>query len=380
MTAANGKYEYIADEAGFARLCESWRRLPAVGLDTEFIRIRTFYPKTGLLQFTAESRCFLVDPLTIRDWTPCRELLASTPVILHAAGEDLGLLQHLLGTVPAELFDTQLAAAFLGEGFSLSYRELVRRFCDVELPKAETRSNWLKRPLSAEQMHYAAEDVRYLPALAQALRARLVQDGKIEWFREECRSLLDIATESENSENWWQAFRQVGGHETLNERGLRLLQRLCRWREKEARARDLPRNWLATDRDLFAIAAALENGTGVSEEAIRRAAGVNPKFASRFAASLARMLNEDRQTPQPRRSSPAVLTPRQREVLKRCREIARQEALRIGVSPELLVKKRQLQQIVHSHGTDGRITWPPEMHGWRQQTLAAALTACLPVL
>ena len=141
-----------------------------------------------------------------------------------------------------------------------------------------------------------------------------------------------------------------------------------------------PATGLATDRDLFAIAAALENGTGISEEAIRKAAGVNPKFASRFAAVLARMLSEARQAPQPRRSTPAVLTPRQREMLKRCREIAQQEAARIGVSPELLVKKRQLQQIVHSYGTNGHITWPAEMHGWRQQTLADALTTCLRVL
>ena len=379
MTGAAANFEYITDPDRFADLCASWRGLPALGLDTEFIRTRTFYPKAGLLQFGVATQCYLVDPLLIDDWAPFRRTLAGTWVIMHAAGEDLGLLHHLLGEVPAALFDTQLAAAFLGEGFSLSYRDLVRRFCAVDLPKSETRSNWLKRPLSSQQLRYAAEDVRYLPALQETLAGRLARDGKLAWFEDDCRRLAAGAGENENPRNWPLAYRQVGGHEMLGERGLLLLQRLCHWREREIRARDLPRNWLAGDRDLLGIASALENRAEIHAGDIANAAGVNPKFARRFSARLARMLNEPEQAPgpPPQPRPPLSLAPRQRETLKRCRAAIQREAGRIGVCPELLVNKRQLQQIIISHEKNGAIDWPTELRGWRQQVLAPALSTAL---
>jgi len=380
MTRAAATFEYVTDPNRFADLCAGWRGLPAIGLDTEFIRTRTFYPKTGLLQFGVAAQCYLVDPLPISDWTPCRRALASTRVIIHAAGEDLGLLHHLLGEVPAELFDTQLAAAFLGEGFSLSYRDLVRRFCAVDLPKSETRSNWLKRPLSPRQLRYAAEDVRYLPALEETLAGRLEREGKLAWFEDDCRRLIAAAGENENPRNWPLAYRQVGGHEMLGDRGLLLLRRLCQWREREIRDRDLPRNWLASDRDLFGIAAALENSAEIHAGDIANAAEVNPKFARRFGAALARMLSEPEEEPgpPPRPRPPLSLAPRQRETLKRCRVSVQREAERIGICPELLANKRQLQQIIISHEKNGGIDWPTELHGWRQQVLAPILTDELP--
>ncbi len=376
MTATAATFEYITDPDRFADLCASWRGLPALGLDTEFIRTRTFYPKAGLLQFGAAEQCYLVDPLMISDWGPCRRALAGTRIIIHAAGEDLGLLHHLLGEAPAGLFDTQLAAAFLGEGFSLSYRDLVRRFCGVDLPKSETRSNWLKRPLSPRQLRYAAEDVRYLAALEEILAGRLEREGKLAWFEDDCRRLAAGAGENENPRNWSLAYRQVGGHEMLGGRGLLLLRRLCHWREREIRARDLPRNWLAGDRDLLGIAAALENRAEIHAADIANAAGVNPKFARRFSAALARALNEPEEGLSPPRPSPPLsLAPRQRETLKRCRGAIQREAERIGVCPQLLLNKRQLQQIIHSHQTSASIDWPPELQGWRQQVLTPTLAA-----
>ena len=381
QSARDAKYEYVADQARFAELCEAWSELPAIGLDTEFIRTRTFYAKVGLLQLAVESGCFLVDPLSISDWEPFRRLLSETEVVIHAAGEDLGLLHRLLGGVPANLFDTQLAAAFLGAGFSLSYRDLVSRFCDVELRKSETRSNWLQRPLSPSQLQYAADDVRFLLELREKLDADLRRKNAQGWFAEDCRRLRDGAEQDENPRTWLSSYLQIKDHNALDDRGLYLLQQLCHWREREIRARDLPRNWLVEDKELAELARYLAKFATISADRIRKAPWVNPKFIKRFASSLAEFLaRQSANPPVPHRNAGfASLDHKQRGMMKKCREAANHAAQRIGVSPELLCRKKQLQQIVHSHSLTGSIDWPPEMRGWRRDVLAPALNRLMPV-
>ena len=379
MNETDANFEYVTDEARFAELCSVWRDLPAIGLDTEFIRTRTFYSKVGLLQIGDGSGCYLVDPLTIKDWKPFRRLLKTTQVIIHASGEDLGLLYRLLGEVPRDLFDTQLAAAFLGVGFSLSYRDVVSKFCGAELPKSETRSNWLQRPLSPAQLEYAADDVRFLPALREILDARLRVGNAWEWFAEDCRRLLAGAESIENPESWKRSYKQINEFSSLSEPGLILLQQLCYWREQEIRVRDMPRNWIADEKDLLALAGHLAHCEDLNPTAIRAAPGVNRNFTKRYAARLAEYLNQspgalalpDRGNAMP------VLTRVQRERLKLCRKLVSAEAERIGLSPELLGKRKQLQQIVYSHASTGSILWPEEMRGWRQQILAPALAPLL---
>ena len=374
------KYEYVDDQTRFAELCAIWSEMPAIGLDTEFVRTKTFYAKVGLLQFASESGCFLVDPLRISDWAPFRRLLARTQAVIHAAGEDLGLLHRLLGAAPADLFDTQLAAAFLGIGFSLAYRDLVSGFHDVELRKAETRSNWLQRPLRPSQLRYAADDVRFLPRLREKLDGELRRKRVREWFAEDCRRLCDGAEQDENPQTWLSSYLRIKDHHALNDRGLTLLRQLCHWREQEIRARDLPRNWLVEDKELSALARHLGALDAISPDAIRAAPGVNAKFAGKFAAHLAGFLRrQPADAPPPRRNAGfAPLDHNQRGLLKKCREAATREARRIGISPELMCGKKHLRQIVHSHSATGSIDWPPEMRGWRRNVLRPALAEVMP--
>ncbi len=379
MSGADSQYEYVKDQARFAELCALWGELPAIGVDTEFVRTRTFYPKAGLLQFGVDSDCFLVDPLSLADWTPFRRLLDSTTVIIHAAGEDLRLLYHLLAAEPAKLFDTQLAAAFLGVGFSLSYRDLAARFCDVELPKSETRSDWLRRPLSASQLRYAANDVRYLPALHKQLEARLRARNVYAWFEEDCRRMLGVARREEDPQSWLNQYLQVNHHQALSDRGLSLLRELCYWREAQIRARNLPRNWLVEDRDLLALASHLQRRDEITPRLIRAATGVSPKFAGRYADVLSKELPRAPERPPPRRNERfAAAAAAQRDTLRECQRLVKAEAERIGMSPELLCAKKQLRKLVQSHAATGRIHWPNALDGWRRTLLAPLLDALLP--
>ncbi len=380
MSGAGADYEYVDSQARFAELCSAWCELPAVALDTEFERERTFYAKIGLLQVAAAGRCYLVDPLRISDWEPLRRLLAVTPPIMHAAGEDLQLLHHVLGGVPADLFDTQLAAAFLGVGFSLSYRDLARIFRAVELPKSETRSNWLRRPLSPRQLRYAADDVRFLPPLWEALDAKLRERQVWDWFAEDCRRLSAVVEENEAPENWQRAWRQISDYGSLDGRAQLFLQRLCEWREREIRRRDIPRNWFATDKDLLTLARSLGQSEKIQPEEIRAVAGIRRGFLNRHATPLAKLLNEelrDWESTTSRLAKPG-LGPAQWEKLKQCRELARAEAERLGLSPELLGGKKLLRQVVQSHGDRGKIAWPSATRGWRRHVLAPLLARVLP--
>ena len=182
---------WIRDNDSLGQFCAQWQQLPFVALDTEFMRVDTFYPIAGLLQIGDGERAFLIDPLTIDNWQPLAQLLENPAVVkvLHACSEDLEVLLRLTGSLPAPLFDTQLAAAYLNLGFSMGYSRLVSEVLGIDLPKGETRSDWLQRPLSETQISYAAEDAVHLAELFVRLRPKL-SDDKYAWVLEDGAELV----------------------------------------------------------------------------------------------------------------------------------------------------------------------------------------------
>ncbi|MCZ6854012.1 MAG: ribonuclease D, partial [Gammaproteobacteria bacterium] len=176
--------EWVASNASLSRVIDGWDS--RIGIDTEFLRTNTFYPIPGLYQVISGDRIFLIDPLKISEWQPLVEILEDPAIvkIMHACSEDLELISHHLQAIPTSVFDTQLANAFQSQDFSTSYANLVSQQLDVELGKHETRSNWLQRPLSEDQIRYAGEDVYYLPALYESLSSNLQALGRMEWFQD----------------------------------------------------------------------------------------------------------------------------------------------------------------------------------------------------
>ena len=132
------------------RHCQAWQRQTVLAIDTEFVRTNTFYPKAGLIQLADENGICLIDPIMIEDLTPLAETLSNPAItwVVHSGSEDLILLLTQFGSLPRHVFDTQIAAAYLGFGFSLSYQALVNEVLHYHVEKGETRSNWLRRPLS----------------------------------------------------------------------------------------------------------------------------------------------------------------------------------------------------------------------------------------
>ncbi|MEO8747009.1 MAG: hypothetical protein ABI379_05070, partial [Rhodanobacter sp.] len=217
-----------------------------VGVDTEFMRTHTFFPQLALLQLSWDGHQALVDPLAFKLDAFLQPALgsAATVTVMHSASEDLEALAQALPDGPGVLFDTQLAAAFVGMGFGLSYRALVLELAGAELDKGETRSNWLQRPLSAAQCTYAALDVVYLEAMHEQLSRRLQQCGRSAWHAEDCARLKQRATGQEPDPQPQRAMRGAADWAAPQQA---LLRRVLLWRDATARKLDVPRPWLLDD-------------------------------------------------------------------------------------------------------------------------------------
>ena len=212
----------------------------AIAVDTEFLRTDTFYPLLGLIQISDGETVWLIDPLALNDLGRLRTLFLDERVVkvFHSCSEDLEVLRCAMDVVPQPLLDTQIAAAFVGYGFSLGYSALVSATMGIELDKHETRSDWLQRPLSSAQLRYAAEDVFFLIMAYRTLVTSLEETGRSSWVEEEMNELVKQASFPETPENY---YLRVKGAWKLDQADMALLRKLTCWREQEARQRDRPR-------------------------------------------------------------------------------------------------------------------------------------------
>src|SRR5579862_3399217 len=223
-----------------------------MGLDTEFLREKTYFARLCLAQVATPEQVFLIDPVRGADAFGLSELLAdpAIEVVVHAGWQDLQLFYQRAGCVPANVFDIQLAAGFAGLSASLAYGRLVQELTGVELEKGEAYTDWCRRPLTDKQLSYAADDVRYLLPAADQLKSKLAQLDRTQWLAEEMAYLETPETYAADEEVW----RKVAGQGTLSPRQAAILRELARWREDAAAQRDLPRGWLIKDATLIEIA------------------------------------------------------------------------------------------------------------------------------
>ena len=375
--------EYVSDAATLNALCVEWASEEFLAVDTEFERTSTFYARIGLLQIADSKCCYLVDPLSIDDWSGFKLLLStsSCTLVMHSCSEDLSLLQTFLGCLPVSLFDTQLAAAFLGIGFSISYQVLIAQLLGVVVAKDETRSDWIKRPLSEKQIHYAAADVRYLLQAREILSNQLEQKGMLNWLRAESRQQLVVAHRLEQESQWESYYTGVSNAWRLNTQGLQALRQLCVWREQKARQRNKPRSWIVKDNDLINLCAVISTPIKAGEftlEDVSNAEGVDSRFLSRNASDLYQLLSDpsNRREVDPSRLNKPLSGPL-RKKLKLSKQVTNMKAEELGMSQELLGRKKFLVELLRSYERDGELQWSGDFAGWRRKLLEVELTAII---
>ncbi len=243
----------ITDDTSLFGMCVLFEKSESIAIDTEYVRESTYYPQASLVQISDGTVHVLLDIMALRDLHPLRKLLALPTItkVIHSYEQDLMLLECIACPIKESLFDTQMAAAFLGFGRMISYQDLVRESLGIKLKKGYARSDWLTRPLSKEQIKYAVEDVIYLNELYDLLKQRLQESGKLEWFEEDSERILEDYYEH----SFERARPKVSGEgQSLSADEKGRLRKLAEWREEKAMEVNIPRRWLVKDEYLIAVA------------------------------------------------------------------------------------------------------------------------------
>lgn len=268
-------YQLIEDQLSLNELCETLAKATVLAIDTEFVRTRTLYAKLGLLQVCDGEQLALIDPLAIDDLSPFWQLLTDANItkVLHACSEDLEVFLTAGDCRPVNLIDSQIMMSFLGHGLSLGYAAMVKHYTDIELDKSESRTDWIKRPLTEKQLVYASADVDHLFAIYPKLLAELTETGFLAFAKLETQNMIDKKFTPIDEDALYLNIKMSW---RLNPKQLNSLKYLASWRFQQAKKRDLPIGFVAKDQTLMALAqsnptslAAMQNLEGVDTLDIR---------------------------------------------------------------------------------------------------------------
>lgn len=243
---------YISNQAQLEQLVEQLEGSRVLAIDTEFLREKTYYPKLCLLQLNNGKIQALVDPMGIDDLSVLAPILVdkSCVKIFHAGTQDIEILHHVTGVVPTPVFDTQVAAALLGHPLQVGYGPLVRAVCDVRLAKADSYTDWSRRPLTDHQLKYALDDVVYLPHIYDVFTSELEKQGRLSWIEDDLAALSDPARYECDPREMWHKVKRAS---TLSRPQLAIAREVAAWREQTAMKRDIPRKWVLPDEAVVEI-------------------------------------------------------------------------------------------------------------------------------
>ena len=337
-----------------------------IGVDTEFVRERTWWPQLALVQLAIDAPgmpILLIDPLVPGMCEALAPMLADASVlkIMHSASEDLVALKHACGVVPTPLFDTQIAAGLTGIGAGVGYQRLVQDTLGVALQKGETRSDWLRRPLSPAQLEYAADDVRHLFALHDRLDQQLDALGRRSWLQEDCARMVGNAQRDE-LERW--PHLSLRAAQFLDADAQRRLLRLLRWRDAYARDTDRPRNWILDNE----FAAALARTPPIDQGALQSRLDAQPKAPRKLTTQIWQALHsplaDEADAPLARSEE------RDKAALRKLQDAVAVRSAELGLPDGVLASRRWLQPLL-----DGQ--WPGPLAGWRRGQLEPALASLL---
>lgn len=284
--------EYIKKPDELDELCSRIEKAAWIAVDTEFLREKTYYPKFCLLQLATPDWVACVDPIAIKDLSKLFEAIYNPNVVkvFHSCRQDLEIFYQLTGKLPTPIFDTQIAAPLLGFNESTGYGMLVSTFLNVNLNKAHTRADWSARPLSQDEIQYAADDVIYLCEIYQKMVSQLTKLGRLDWLKEDFAELENPAQYEIHPENAW---LRVKGKSKLTGKQLSIIQAVAKWREETAQLENRPKNWLLRDELLFDFAK-LQPET---IEALAKIRGINDRVVNYYGKELCALIKTAKTTP-----------------------------------------------------------------------------------
>ena len=357
---------YVDSPQLLADLAMLLRGADVIAIDTEFMRERTYYARLCLIQVATDDVTAIVDPIAVSDLEPLFAVFRDPSVmkVFHAGSQDLEILYRLMGSVPAPVFDTQTAATLLGMPSQVGYQQLVHSLVGVTLAKGHTYTDWAARPLSAEQIDYALDDVRYLPSAYRTMRERLEAEGRLGWLEQDFTRMTDPVTYDVIPE---EQFRRVKRASALDRRSLAILRELAAWREREAQRRDLPKRWVVSDEALLEIARRVP----ADSAALQGVRGLNEQIARRNADDILKAIKRGLDVPEdelPRIAKRKRLEGDVADLADLLSALLRLRAKEHGVAPTLIATRDELERFAA-----GEREHSPLGSGWRYTLVGAEL-------
>ncbi len=348
-----------------------------IAIDTEFVSERRYQALLCLVQVAvpdpdaeAGVRTEVLDPLEgDLDFSPLARVLAepSVEVLMHAGRQDVAILRRSWNTEVTNVFDTQVAAGFLGFGNQEGYESLVRKVLRVQLRGSEGFTKWDRRPLTAQQLEYAGDDARLLLALGEELERRLEERGRLEWAREESRALEDVSDERD-ADRSYEKLPRLG---RLSDSARAVARELTEWREQEARTADRPPGTVLPDQALVELA----RRTPRDRNGLEQIRGLPPQMLHRRGDELLAAVARGRDRPAP--EAPPEPSPRDSAdapLVSLAQALVRHRSMESGVAVELIATQSELATLVHSlrrgdNGDSVRVS-----HGWRRELVGEELS------
>jgi ribonuclease D len=359
----------IEQQTDLNTACERIAEHAEIALDTEFVRTNTYAPHLGLLQIAAGDTVVCIDPLADMDLSNLWELLfdPARTCLIHSGSQDMEVLWYTCGQVIPNLIDTQICAAMLGYPAQIGYAGLAKELVNADISKTQTRTDWSRRPLTAAQMEYAAEDVIHLPRMHAILKEKLVELGRYEWVIEDSAALTRIGLYAPDPDSAWQRLKSIPflpGEQQARARAL------AGWREQRAVEADKPRGWIASDKALLQMAeqnpqqlAALNNIEDLPQTVIRKQgqrllsviATANEAVASGSVSFQQQFTDRDKDRAQ----------------VKKCSGVIRSAADKLGIANEVLGSKRDIQALLREQDNARLI------NGWRRKIVGEEILAAI---
>jgi len=361
--------EYIDKPEQLTELCNRIIQEPWIALDTEFLREKTYYPVFCLLQIATPEWVVCVDPIALPDLSELFDVINNTAItkVLHSCRQDLEIFYKLTGKVTSPVFDTQIAAPLLGFQENPGYAMLVSSFMNINLSKAYTRTDWSVRPLSEEQIQYAADDVIYLCKIYQIMCQKLEALGRLDWLEKDFELLNNTELYQISPVNAW---LKVKGKNRLTGKQLSIVQALTEWREKTAQLENRPKNWLIRD-DLLLELAKLQPET---VEELVKVRSMNERTVRRYGKVICQLINEAKI------KSPIPITNKVKSA-KKCQKleavldvltaVVRMRADENSLNPMILASRKDLEKLLSNEAESGLLL------GWRYSMVGKELQGLL---
>jgi len=362
----NNTFITIENEEDLAKLCEQLKGSSWLAVDTEFERIKTYYPELCLIQVANADVAAIIDTIAITNLDTFFEILYDESItkVFHSAHQDLEIFLNLKGSVPTPVFDTQIAAPLLGYAEQIGYAKLVQQTSGVELSKAFTRSDWKFRPLNKGQLEYAINDVIYLGLIYVEFVEKLEKLNRSSWLVKDFSALADPDRYQPDPEHVWKKIREA---KKLKGEKLAVLQKLAAWREVTARQENRPRNWLIKDDAIVDMAQLLPED--MSE--LSRIKNLQDRFLNKHGEILLGIIRKARNnSPEPlvevaRRDK---LTGQEEAMVDALSVIVRLQAEIHEMNPNTLASRKELQTFVQNQDESKLLS------DWRKSLIGDALS------